>query len=87
MKTAITNLNTFINSVTANTNERPGLAQIQGAIQGEALALSLDELQILRERVATARDAEANNVRKGIYSTMVEELDRIIAERMASGGG
>jgi hypothetical protein len=82
VKTAVTNLSTYINSVTAAGVRRPTPAQIQAKLRGETGLLSLEELRILEERLTTARDG-AVGAPKGILDVMLEELERVITERIS----
>jgi hypothetical protein len=84
VKTAVGNLNTYINTVTANTNRRPGVNQIQSALRAETAGLSLEELQILKKRLTTALNGVPPGTKKGILNQMLQELERVIDER-ASG--
>ena len=82
LKTAVTNLSTYINTVTAAGVRRPTPAQIHAKLRGETGLLSLEELRILQERLTTARDG-AVGAPKGILDVMLEELERVITERIS----
>jgi hypothetical protein len=82
VKKAATNLSTYISSVTAGATLRPTPASIQGKLRAETGVLSLEELRILKERLTTARD-EAMGAPKGVLNVMLEELERVITERIS----
>ena len=83
VKTAAANISNRINTLTANTNRRLNRAQIQAILRAETAGLSLEELRILKKRLATSLDSEKNNERKGIYRVLVDEIEKVIDERLS----
>jgi hypothetical protein len=76
---AMTQLQTFATNVTANTNRRPGAAQISAALTAATAGLSVDDLKTVRERVQGLADATTNATLTAIFSQWLRELDAVIA--------
>jgi hypothetical protein len=83
VKGAMTQLQTFVTNATANTNRRPGAAQISAALTAATAGLSLDDLKTVRERVQGLEDATTNATLQAIFNQWLRELDELIA----AGGG